>query len=73
MSGSALVMLVVLGAGVLIARFTRFGTDVYALGGAPNSAALMAVPMRRTTKMARRAPAFRPVFRAPVDLSMVYP
>jgi galactofuranose transport system permease protein len=44
-------MLVVLGAGVLIAHFTRFGTDVYALGGGRNSAALMGVPMRRTTVM----------------------
>jgi galactofuranose transport system permease protein len=51
LSSSALVMLVVLGAGVLIAHFTRFGTDVYALGGDRNSAALMGVPMRRTTVM----------------------
>jgi galactofuranose transport system permease protein len=41
----------VLGAGVIIAHFTRFGTDVYALGGDRNSAALMGVPMRRTTVM----------------------
>ena len=51
LSSSALVMLVVLGAGVIVAHFTRFGTDVYALGGDRNSAALMGVPMRRTTVM----------------------
>ena len=51
LSSSALVMLVVLGAGVVIAHFTRFGTNVYAMGGDRVSAALMGVPMRRTTMM----------------------
>jgi galactofuranose transport system permease protein len=51
LSSSALVMLVVLGAGVVIAHFTRFGVNVYAIGGDRTSAALMGVPMRRTTVM----------------------
>jgi simple sugar transport system permease protein len=51
LSGSALVMLGVLAAGVVIAQFTSFGTNVYAIGGDRNSAALMGVPMRRTTVM----------------------
>lgn len=49
LSSSALVMLVVLAAGILIAHFTRFGTNVYALGGDRTSAQLMGVPIRRTT------------------------
>jgi ribose/xylose/arabinose/galactoside ABC-type transport system permease subunit len=51
LSSSALVMLVALAAGVVIAHFTRFGTNVYAIGGDRASAALMGVPMRRTTVM----------------------
>ena len=51
LSSSALVMLVVLTAGVVIAHFTRFGTNVYAIGGDRPSAVLMGVPIRRTTVM----------------------
>jgi simple sugar transport system permease protein len=48
LASSALVMLVALAAGVLIAHWTAFGADVYAIGGDRASAALMGVPMRRT-------------------------
>jgi len=48
---SALVMLIVLAGGMVIAHFTRFGTNVYAIGGDRASAALMGVPIRRTTVM----------------------
>ena len=41
-------MLVVLVAAIVIAHFTRFGTNVYAIGGDRTSATLMGVPMRRT-------------------------
>lgn len=51
LSASAIVMLVVLAAGVVIAHFTRFGTNVYAMGGDRTSAQLMGVPIRRTTVM----------------------
>ena len=44
-------MLVVLAAGIVIAHFTRFGTNVYAIGGDRASAVLMGVPIRRTTVM----------------------
>ena len=46
---SAIVMLVALAAAIVIAHFTRFGANVYAIGGDRVSAALMGVPMRRTT------------------------
>jgi len=46
---SAIVMLVSLAAAVVIAHFTRFGANVYAIGGDRTSAALMGVPMRQTT------------------------
>ena len=49
LSSSAMVMLVVLAAGIVIAHFTRFGTNVYAIGGDLPSAKLMGVPIRRTT------------------------
>ena len=42
-------MLVALAAAIVIAHFTRFGAYVYAIGGDRTSAALMGVPMRRTT------------------------
>lgn len=42
-------MLLVFAAGIVIAHFTRFGSYVYALGGNPQSAALMGVPVARTT------------------------
>ena len=46
---SAVVMLIALAAAIVIAHFTRFGAYVYAIGGDRTSAALMGVPMRRTT------------------------
>jgi simple sugar transport system permease protein len=45
---SAVVMLIALIAAVAIAHFTRFGANVYAIGGDRSSATLMGVPMRRT-------------------------
>ncbi len=46
---SAVVMLIALVAAIAIAHFTRFGANVYAIGGDKTSATLMGVPMRRTT------------------------
>ena len=46
---SAIVMLIALIVAVVTAHFTRFGANVYAIGGDRMSAALMGVPMRRTT------------------------
>jgi galactofuranose transport system permease protein len=46
---SAIVMLVALVFALALAHFTRFGANVYAIGGDRTSAALMGVPMRRTT------------------------
>ncbi len=51
LASSAIVMLVVLAGAIAIAHFTRFGTNVYAIGGDRASAVLMGVPMRRTTVM----------------------
>ena len=51
LTSSAIVMLLALGAAMFIAHFTRFGTNVYALGGDRESARLMGVPIRRTTVM----------------------
>ena len=45
---SAGVMLIALVAAIAIAHFTRFGANVYAIGGDRTSATLMGVPMRRT-------------------------
>ena len=45
---SAVVMLLALIAAIAIAHFTRFGANVYAIGGDRTSATLMGVPMRRT-------------------------
>lgn len=45
----AVVMLVIVVAGILLAHRTRFGNNVYAVGGNAASAALMGVPVRRTT------------------------
>lgn len=42
-------MLVVFLAGILVAHRTRFGTNVYALGGGVQTARLMGVPIARTT------------------------
>ncbi len=46
---AAMVMLAVTAAGVVLAHFTRFGANVYALGGNRNSAALRGVPIAATT------------------------
>lgn len=43
------VMLVVFVVGIIIAHRTRFGANVYALGGGVQTAALMGVPVARTT------------------------
>ncbi|MFK3780632.1 galactofuranose ABC transporter, permease protein YjfF [Agrobacterium sp. NPDC089420] len=45
----AMLMLLVFAAGMLIASRTRFGANVYALGGNPQSAELMGVPIGKTT------------------------
>ncbi|MBZ6075058.1 sugar ABC transporter permease YjfF [Microvirga sp. WGZ8] len=45
----ALVMLLTFAAGIVLAHFTRFGANVYALGGNRTSAELMGVPVGRTT------------------------
>ncbi|WP_275782577.1 galactofuranose ABC transporter, permease protein YjfF [Pararhizobium gei] len=42
-------MLLVFLIGIVIAQRTRFGTNVYALGGGPQTSALMGVPVGRTT------------------------
>jgi galactofuranose transport system permease protein len=42
-------MLLVFATGILIAQRTRFGTNVYALGGGAQTSALMGVPVGRTT------------------------
>ncbi len=51
LASDAIVMLVVLAAAVILGHFTRFGINVYAIGGDRPSAVLMGVPMRRTTVM----------------------
>lgn len=43
------IMLIVFAAGIFIAHRTRFGTNVYALGGGVPTAQLMGVPVARTT------------------------
>ncbi|QWW69457.1 galactofuranose ABC transporter, permease protein YjfF [Rhizobium sp. WYJ-E13] len=43
------IMLIVFAAGIFIAHRTRFGTNVYALGGGVQTAQLMGVPIARTT------------------------
>jgi galactofuranose transport system permease protein len=49
LASSALVMLAALAVAIVLAHFTRFGANVYAIGGDRTSAALMGIPMRRTT------------------------
>jgi ribose/xylose/arabinose/galactoside ABC-type transport system permease subunit len=44
-------MLLVFAAGILIAHRTRFGANIYALGGGTATARLMGVPIARTTVM----------------------
>ena len=46
---SAIIMLLALLLGILIAHFTRFGSAVYAMGGDAESARLMGVNLKRTT------------------------
>jgi simple sugar transport system permease protein len=43
------IMLIVFGAGIILAHRTRFGANVYALGGGVQTAQLMGVPVARTT------------------------
>jgi len=45
----ATLFIVVLIGGMIVAHFTRFGRNVYALGGDKNSALLLGVPIARTT------------------------
>lgn len=45
----AVIMLVIVIVGMLLAHRTRFGNNVYAVGGNATSAGLMGVPVRRTT------------------------
>ena len=45
----AVIMLVVVAVGMLIAHRTRFGNNVYAIGGNTTSAELMGVPVKQTT------------------------
>jgi ribose/xylose/arabinose/galactoside ABC-type transport system permease subunit len=44
-----MIMLAVFAVGIILAHRTRFGSYVYALGGSETSAALMGVPVARTT------------------------
>lgn len=46
---STIICLLVLVIAIIVAHFTRFGTRVYAIGGDENSAALMGVPIAKTT------------------------
>lgn len=46
---SAIVMFLALTLGIFLAHFTRFGNNVYAMGGDPESARLMGVDTRKTT------------------------
>lgn len=43
-----LVFAVILVAGILLSRYSRFGRTVYAIGGSENSAVLMGLPVNRT-------------------------
>jgi len=45
---AALMFIAVMAAGLLVAHFSRFGRNVYALGGNAQSAALMGLPVGRT-------------------------
>lgn len=48
LASSAIVMLISLAIAIVLAHWTEFGANVYAVGGDRASAALMGVPMRRT-------------------------
>jgi len=43
------IFIAVLIGGMIVAHFTRFGRNVYAMGGDPGSALLLGVPVARTT------------------------
>ncbi len=43
-----LIFFLILIAGILLARYTRFGRNVYAIGGNEDSAVLMGLPVKRT-------------------------
>lgn len=45
----AMAMLTLLVVGIILARRTRFGMNVYAIGGDSHSAALLGVPVKKTT------------------------
>ncbi|MFC5529801.1 galactofuranose ABC transporter, permease protein YjfF [Cohnella yongneupensis] len=45
---SVLIALIVVSAGLYIAHYTRFGRNIYALGGSEQSALLMGLPVART-------------------------
>jgi ribose/xylose/arabinose/galactoside ABC-type transport system permease subunit len=47
-SANVLIALVTLAAAIYVAHFTRFGRNVYAIGGNPRSALLMGLPVART-------------------------
>lgn len=51
LTSSAIIMLVILAIGIFLAHFTRFGTNVYALGGDRVSAGLLGVSIRKTQVM----------------------
>lgn len=44
-----MIFLIVLAVGIFLAHYTRFGRNVYAMGGNENAALLMGVPVARTT------------------------
>lgn len=48
-SAVAIMFIIVLILGMILAHYTRFGRNVYAMGGDPNSALLLGVPVARTT------------------------
>lgn len=48
LTSSAIIMLAVLVMGIIVAHYTRFGNNVYAIGGDRVSAELLGVPIRRT-------------------------
>ncbi|MFC9708759.1 galactofuranose ABC transporter, permease protein YjfF [Paenibacillus sp. NPDC056933] len=51
LSISAVIALIVTGAAIYIAHYTRFGRNVYAIGGNEQSALLMGLPLARTKVM----------------------
>jgi galactofuranose transport system permease protein len=49
LSSLAIIFLIVLVVGIFIAHYTRFGRNIYALGGNDTAALLLGVPIARTT------------------------